>query len=80
LADRVRWTVRESNYFARGSYVEVRVRLKLDGGSHLDVEWKGRGVGFKGKLLIALVVLTRGKNVRSKAFQSAFDRALTSAL
>lgn len=55
------------------------MRLKLDRGSHLGVEWKGRGVSFKGTLLIALVVLTRGKNIRSKAFQSAFDRALTSA-
>jgi hypothetical protein len=75
-ADRVRWTVRESNYCAPGSCVEVRVRPKPGGGSHLRVQWNRRGVGLKGKLLIALVVLTRGTTIRRKAFRSAFDRAL----
>jgi hypothetical protein len=75
-ADRVRWMVRESNYCTPGSYVEVGVRRKLDGGSQLLVEWNRRGINLKGKLLIALVVLTRGANIRRKVFQSAFDREL----
>jgi len=78
-ADRVRWTVQESNYCTPGSYVEVEVRPRPDGGSRLCVEWNRRGVGLKGKLLIALVVLTRGSNIRRKVFQSALERALAAS-
>jgi hypothetical protein len=74
-ADRVRWTVRKSNYCKPGSYVEVTVGPGAGGGSRVRVEWNRRGDGFKGKILIALVVLTRGANIRQKVFQSAFDRA-----
>ena len=38
-ADRVRWTVRDSNYCQPGSYVEVSVRLEADGGTRLHVDW-----------------------------------------
>jgi hypothetical protein len=75
-ADRVRWTVRESNFCEPGSYVDVTVHDGAGGGSQLHVDWNRRGVGFKGKVLVALVVLTRGSIIRRKAFQSAFDRAL----
>jgi len=75
-ADRVRWTVRDSNYCERGSYVEVTVSEGADGGSQLRVDWNRRGIGLKGKILVAFVVLTRGANIRRKVFQSAFDRAL----
>jgi hypothetical protein len=34
------------------------------------------GVGIKGKILVALVVLTRGANIRRKVFQRAIDRTL----
>lgn len=74
-ADRVRWTVLESNYCTPGSYVDVRVRKSGDRGSHVRVEWNRTGVGVKGKILVALVVLTRGANIRRKVFQRAFDRA-----
>jgi hypothetical protein len=75
-ADRVRWTVRESNYCRPGSYVEVTVSDGAGGGSQLHVEWNRRGVGLKGKILVAFVVLTRGGNIRRKVFQNAFDHAL----
>jgi hypothetical protein len=75
-ADRVRWTVQESNYCKPGSYVEVTVRAGAGGGSQLRVDWNRRGVGIKGKILIALVVLTRGANIRRKVFQRAIDRVL----
>ena len=74
-ADRVRWTVRESNYCKPGSYVEVKVRAKTDGGSRLDVELNRRGLGIRGKIMIAHLVLTGGAIIRRKVFQSAFDRA-----
>jgi hypothetical protein len=71
-ADRVRWTVRESNYFAPGSYVGVTVRPKPGGVGRLQVEWNRKGAGLKGKILTAIVVLTRGakhmpKGVRAGA-------------
>jgi len=74
-ADRVRWTVRDSNYCHPGSYVEVGVRPEADGGTRLQVDWNRRGVGIKGKMMIAFVVLTRGAIIRRKVFQRALDRA-----
>ena len=64
--NRVHWTVQESNYCKPGSYVEVTVRAEAGGGSQLHVNWNRRGVGIKGKILVALVVLTRGANIRRK--------------
>src|SRR5215813_1773360 len=57
-----------------GSYVEVGVRPETDGGTRLQVDWNRRGVGIKGKMMIAFVVLTRGAIIRRKVFQRAFDR------
>jgi AhpD family alkylhydroperoxidase len=37
------------------------------------------GIGLKGKALIALVVLTRGANIRRKVFERAFARAIRQA-
>ena len=73
-ADRVRWTLRESNYCHPGSYVEVGVRPEAGGGTRLHVDWNRRGVGVRGKMMIAFVVLTRGAIIRRKVFQRAFDR------
>jgi len=73
-ADRVRWTVRESNYCQPGSYVKVSVRPEAGGGTRLHVDWNRRGVGVRGKMMIAFVVLTRGTIIRRKVFQRAFDR------
>ena len=75
-ADRVRWTVQESNYCQPGSYVEVRVRPAAGGGSKLLVDWNRRGVGIKGRILITFVVMTQGAIIRRKVFQRALDRAL----
>jgi len=75
-ADRVRWTVQESNYCTPGSYVEVTVRAKPGGASQLQVQWNRKGVGLKGKILTALVALTRGAIIRRKVFERALDRAL----
>ena len=72
-ADRVRWTVQESNYCKPEDYVEVKVRERAGAGSQVRVDWSRRGVGFKGKLFVTFVVLTRGSIIRRKAFESAFD-------
>jgi len=78
LPGRVRWTVQESNYCAPGSYVEVTFRDAANGGSQVQVEWNRTGVGLRGRVMIALVVLTRGAIIRRKVFQRAFDRAARS--
>jgi hypothetical protein len=64
-ADRVRWTVQESNYCTPGSHVEVTVRPEPGGGSQLHVEWNREGVGIKGKILIALVGGIMGADLKS---------------
>jgi hypothetical protein len=46
-ADRVRWTVRESNYCKPGSYVEVTVRKAAADGSQIHVDWTGREWGAR---------------------------------
>jgi len=74
--DRVRWTVHASNYCKPGSYVEVTVGKGAGLGSQIYVEWNRTGVGFKGKALIAFVVLSGGAIIRRKVFQRAFDRAV----
>ena len=76
---RVRWTIQESNYCARGSYVEVTLQDETNEGSHVQVEWKRTALGLKGEVLIALVVLTHGANIRRKVFERAFDRAARSS-
>jgi hypothetical protein len=75
---RVRWTVEESNCFARGSYVEVSVQQEATGGSNVHVDWSRKGIGLKGKALVGLVVLTGGAIIRRKVFQRAFDRTVRS--
>ena len=77
---RVRWTVQESNYSAAGSYVEASIHKTAAGGSQVHVEWNRKGVGLKGRILIALVVLTGGAIIRQKVFQCAFDRAVQARL
>ena len=77
---RVRWTVRASNYCQPGSYVEVRVHPAAGGGSVVRVDWNRRGVGVKGRMLVALTTLSRGAIIRSKAFERAFDRAANAAV
>ena len=71
----MQWTVRASSYCQPGSYVEVRVNPVAGGGSVVRVDWNRRGVGVKGRMLVALTALTRGAILRSKAFERAFDRA-----
>jgi hypothetical protein len=75
VAGWVRWTVQESNYCKPGSYVQALVQEAEGGGSRVQVEWNRTGIGFKGKVLIALVVLIRGAIIRRKVFERAFARA-----
>jgi len=70
----VRWTVRESNFFAPGSYTEVTVRSSTKAGSELHVESNRTGVGLAAKILIGLNALTGGSFLKTAVFQRAFDQ------
>ncbi|HUG88152.1 MAG TPA: SRPBCC family protein [Actinomycetota bacterium] len=56
----VTWTARESNFCAPGSFMSARVE-PTPGGSRMHVTWSRSGVGFKGKMIIGLMRLTRGR-------------------
>lgn len=57
----VTWTARESNFCAPGSFMSARIEPAPDGGSTMEVRWKRTGVGVKGKLVVAMMRLTRGR-------------------
>jgi hypothetical protein len=57
----VTWTARESNFCTPGSYMSARVVPGPDGGSRVDITWNRSGVGVKGKLIVGLMRLTRGR-------------------
>ena len=63
--DAIRWTARESNFCAPGSYVQVAIHARAGGGTRLRVEWDRTGTGIRGRLLVGLVRLTGGKPVQS---------------
>ena len=80
VTGRVRWTVRASNYCTAGSYVQARVDPAAGGSATVNVEWSRTGVGVRGRILIALVMLDRGAVIRRKVFEHAFNRAAKTAL
>jgi hypothetical protein len=59
----VRWTVRESNFSAPGSYVSATVTPRDDGGSRIHVTWDRTGTSFVGRVAVALIRMTKGKPV-----------------
>jgi hypothetical protein len=56
----VTWTARESNFCAPGSYMSARVE-PMPGGSRMHVTWSRSGVGLKGRMIVALMRLSRGR-------------------
>ena len=60
----VRWTVVESSFSTTGDFVEAIVRAKAGGGSHIHVTWSRRGKTVMAKVMLALIVLTRGLPVK----------------
>jgi hypothetical protein len=56
----VRWTVKESNFCAVGSYVEATIRSDGGGGSTIEVTWNRQPTTFGARLMTAIIVGTRG--------------------
>jgi hypothetical protein len=68
----VTWVARESNFCTPGSSMSVHVRRAEDGGSHLDVSWDRTATTFKGRLVVALVRLSRGRPL-AKSYAAALS-------
>lgn len=56
----VTWTARESNFCAPGSFMSVRVE-DVPGGSRMHAKWSRAGVGLKGRVIVALMRITKGR-------------------
>lgn len=59
----VTWTVQESGFCAPGSFVSAQVQAN-NGGSRVHITWERTPTTFLGRLIIALIVLTRGAAVK----------------
>jgi hypothetical protein len=64
----VSWTVTESNFCTPGSGVVTEITPR-NGGSHLHVTWERTGSNAKGRMIVQMMKLTKGrlivKSVRS---------------
>jgi len=60
LPGTVRWTARESNFCAPGSFMSARIE-PTPAGSRVHVTWSRTGVGLKGKMIVGLMRATRGR-------------------
>ena len=57
----VKWTARESNFCAPGSYMSATVTAAADGGSDVEIHWSRTGTNLKGKMIVAIVRASKGK-------------------
>ena len=60
----VRWEVIESGFCAPGSFVQTDVEAR-DGGSRIHVTWERTPTTMLARVMLALIVLSRGGPVRS---------------
>lgn len=77
VPDTVTWTVQESNFCTPGSSVSAQVRPGPGGGSRIHVTWNRTGVGFKGRVIVAMVKLSGGKPVEA-SIKQGLDKMLQS--
>jgi hypothetical protein len=69
----VRWEVLESNFSNPGSYVEARIALGANGGSHVDIEWNRTGATMSGRFIVAFMRLF-GARIIGPYAKKALDR------
>lgn len=69
----VRWTVEESNFNARGSYVAATITSRDDGGSLIRIEWNRTPTSLMGKIAARVIVATKGGPVAS-SFRKGLDQ------
>lgn len=59
----VRWTVRESNFCAPGSYVAATIRPRAGGGSAIHIEWNRTPTSFAGRMATWMIQMSKGRPV-----------------
>ncbi|HVP76207.1 MAG TPA: hypothetical protein VMS63_09310 [Gaiellaceae bacterium] len=69
----VRWTTRESNFCAPGSFVSATVHPHDGGGTRVHIHWERQGLTLLGRLVAQLIVVTRGRPITG-SFVRAFRR------
>jgi len=57
---KVTWTVSESNFCKPGSFVSADVTPGSDGGSHIHITWSREPSNMKGRMVVAMLTLTKG--------------------
>jgi hypothetical protein len=61
---RISWTVLESNFCTPGSGVVADLVPMESGGTHVHVTWNRTGSNLKGRTMVQLMKLTRGRLIR----------------
>lgn len=59
----VTWTVGDSNFSSRGSYVRAHISPREGGGSKIRVEWEREPITFMARVIFRLMILTKGKAI-----------------
>lgn len=59
----VKWTVKESNFSAPGSFVSARITPGPTGGSHIHLTWNRTGSNLLGKVITWMIKASGGKPV-----------------
>lgn len=59
----IKWTVRESNFSAPGSFVSAAITPKQGGGSHIHVHWDRTPSSFLGRVVMWLIRRSGGRPV-----------------
>ena len=67
----ITWTVRESNFCTPGSYVSAEISPREGGGSRIHLVWNRTATTFAGRVAARLIVLTKGRPIRS-----SFERGM----
>ena len=69
----VRWTVRESNFCAPGSYVQATLHPRPGGGTKVHIEWNRTPTSVMGRVMAFLIKASKGKPVAA-SFKKAMDK------
>jgi hypothetical protein len=74
---KVTWTVKESNFCRPGSNVSAQIQAGPERGSRIHMVWERWPSNMKGRLIIGMLVLSRGSPITSstkKALDSMTSR------
>jgi hypothetical protein len=59
----ITWTVVESSFCKPGDRLSATLRPRDGGGTHIDMHWERTPANLRARLIIPLMVLTKGKMV-----------------